>query len=412
MDLDNILRKSRKASVALALLDAEKRNRMLANISKELLRNSDFIIAENRKDVEAARKGGMTESMVDRLMLDEKRLKGIALGVDDVAKLDEAVDRELERIRRPNGLEIVKRSVPFGVVAMIFESRPNVCVDMASLCIKTANACVLKGGKEALNSNRALANVMREAIGGIVDENVVTLIEDNSREITDSLMKKKGMVDLLVPRGGKGLINYVKENAKVPFIETGAGNCHLYVHEKADLDMALRIAVNAKCSRPSVCNAIENIVVDRSVAKRFLPMLASEFGRLSVEIRGDVESCGLIDCKKASDEDFFTEYDDRIVAVKIVSGLDEAIDFINAHSTSHSETIVTGDIAARDEFMRRIDSACVYHNASTRFSDGGEFGFGAELGISTQKMHARGPMGIREMTSYKYFVYGDGQVRE
>ncbi|HAL18318.1 MAG TPA: glutamate-5-semialdehyde dehydrogenase [Spirochaetaceae bacterium] len=412
MDLDVVLRKSRKASAALSMLDAEKRNRMLANISKALLENSDFIIAENRKDVEEARKGGMRESMIDRLMLDENRLKGIAIGVDDVAKLDEVVDRELERIRRPNGLEIVKRSVPFGVVAMIFESRPNVCVDMASLCIKTANACVLKGGKEALNSNRALANVMREAIGGIVDENVVTLIENNSREITDSLMKKKGMVDLLVPRGGKGLINFVKENAKVPFIETGAGNCHLYVHEKADLDMALKIAVNAKCSRPSVCNAIENIVIDESAAKKFLPMLASEFGRLSVEIRGDGESCGLIGCKRASDEDFFTEYDDRIVAVKIVSGLDEAIDFINAHSTSHSETIVTDDVVARDEFMRRIDSACVYHNASTRFSDGGEFGFGAELGISTQKMHARGPMGIREMTSYKYFVYGEGQVRE
>ncbi len=411
MDLNEILAASRKASVALAALQPEQRKQMLLNVRDALLANCDFLLSENAKDVENARKNGMINSMIDRLSLDRKRLESIAKGVGEVSDLADVVNIDLERIKRPNGLEIVKRSVPFGVIAMIFESRPNVGVDIASLCMKTANACVLKGGKEALGSNKALVGVMRDAVSGIVDPNVIMLIDDNSREITNELMTKRGMVDLLIPRGGKGLINYVKENSKVPFIETGAGNCHLYVHEKADLGMALEIAVNAKCSRPSVCNAIENLVVDEAVADEFLPMLKRRFDDFPVEIRGDARACSVIGCAKASEEDYYTEYDDYVIAVKVVSGLDEAIDFINEHSTNHSEAIITGDLAARDEFMSKIDSACVYHNASTRFSDGGEFGFGAELGISTQKMHARGPMGIREMTSYKYFVYGNGQVR-
>lgn len=381
------------------------------NIKDGILKNIDYILSENAKDIDDAKKNGMTDSMIDRLTLNESRLNQIALSVENVANLNEVVNINIEEINRPNGLKIIKKSVPFGVVAMIFESRPNVSVDIASLCIKTANACVLKGGKEAINSNKALVKVMKDAIGNIVDQNIITLIEDNSREVTNELITKKEYIDLLVPRGGKNLINFVKENAKVPTIETGAGNCHLYVHEKANLDMALKIAINAKYSRPSVCNAIENIVVDEKIANGFLPMLKNEFDKLSIEIRGDEKVGKIINCNPASDEDFYTEYNDYIVAIKIVSNINEAIDFINEHSTSHSETIVTDDLSARDLFISKIDSACVYHNASTRFSDGGEFGFGAELGISTQKMHARGPMGIREMTSYKYIIYGDGQVR-
>lgn len=411
MSLNELLQKSKTASRALSNLDYNARNQMLQNINDSLIKNANYILAENQKDIENAKANNMTKNMIDRLTLTKERIEAIALGVSSVAKLNEVVYIILEEINRPNGLKIIKKSVPFGVVAMIFESRPNVCVDIASLCIKTANACVLKGGKEAINSNIVLVKIMRDAVRDIVDENIITLIEDNSREITNELITKKEYIDLLVPRGGKKLINFVKDNAKVPIIETGAGNCHLYIHEKANIDMALNIAINAKYSRPSVCNAIENIVVDKNISNEFLPKLKNEFDKLKIKIRGDKEVCSIINCNTASDEDFYTEYNDYIIAIKIVSDINEAISFINEHSTSHSETIVTEDLTARDNFLHNIDSACVYHNASTRFSDGGEFGFGAELGISTQKMHARGPMGIREMTSYKYLIFGNGQIR-
>ena len=412
MNLDELLKKSKQASIALASLDDKSRNQLLYNIKDNLLNNKEYILAENNKDRENAKANNMTNSMIDRLKLTEKRLEQIASGVESVAKLNEVVNINLEEINRPNGLKIIKRSVPFGVIAMIFESRPNVSIDIATLCIKTANACVLKGGKEAINSNKALVKIMKEAINGIVDENIITLIEDNSREITNSLITKKEYIDLLIPRGGKNLINFVKENAKVPIIETGAGNCHLYVHERANLDMALKIAINAKHQRPSVCNAIENIIIDESISDKFLPMLKKSFDELNIEIRGDEKVTKIINCNPATDDDFYTEYNDYIIAIKIVLNISEAIDFINTHSTNHSESIITEDNNARDIFLQNIDSACVYHNASTRFTDGGEFGFGAELGISTQKMHARGPMGIREMTTYKYLIYGNGQVRE
>ena len=382
------------------------------NIKDNLSKNIDYILSENAKDIKTAKENNMSDSMIDRLTLTEARLNSIMNGIENVASLKDVVNMDIETIIRPNGLKIIKKAVPFGVIAMIFESRPNVSVDIATLCIKTANACVLKGGKEAINSNIALVKVMRKAIKNICDENVITLIEDNSREITNELITRKDYIDLLVPRGGKNLINFVKDNAKVPIIETGAGNCHLYVHEKANLDMALNIAVNAKYSRPSVCNAIENLLVDKNIANEYLPKLKESFEKLSIEIRGDEETSKIIKCNLASDEDYYTEYNDYIIAVKVVENINDAIDFINGHSTKHSEAIITEDLNARDLFLQSIDSACVYHNASTRFSDGGEFGFGAELGISTQKMHARGPMGIREMTTYKYLVYGSGQVRE
>lgn len=412
MNLDETLKNSKKASMDLAALNNKTRNQILQNIKNSLLNNTEYILTENAKDIDNAKENGMTNSMIDRLTLNKQRLNQIADGVENVSTLDEVVNIELEQYTRPNGLKIIKKSVPFGVIAMIFESRPNVCVDIASLCIKTANACVLKGGKEAINSNKALVKTMREAIHDIVDENIITLIEDNSREITNELITKKEYIDLLVPRGGKNLINFVKDNAKVPIIETGAGNCHLYIHEKANLDMALKVAINAKFSRPSVCNAIENIVVDEKIARTFLPILKDAFDKLSIEIRGDKKVCTIINCNIANDDDFFTEYNDYIIAIKIVNDLNEAISFINEHSTKHSEAIITEDESACNKFIQNIDSACVYHNASTRFSDGGEFGFGAELGISTQKMHARGPMGIKEMTSYKYIIYGTGQIRE
>ncbi len=412
MNLDETLKNSKKASMDLAALNNKTRNQILQNIKNSLLNNTEYILTENAKDIDNAKENGMTNSMIDRLTLNKQRLNQIADGVENVSTLDEVVNIELEQYTRPNGLKIIKKSVPFGVIAMIFESRPNVCVDIASLCIKTANACVLKGGKEAINSNKALVKTMREAIHDIVDVNIITLIEDNSREITNELITKKEYIDLLVPRGGKNLINFVKDNAKVPIIETGAGNCHLYIHEKANLDMALKVAINAKFSRPSVCNAIENIVVDEKIARTFLPILKDAFDKLSIEIRGDKKVCTIINCNIANDDDFFTEYNDYIIAIKIVNDLNEAISFINEHSTKHSEAIITEDESACNKFIQNIDSACVYHNASTRFSDGGEFGFGAELGISTQKMHARGPMGIKEMTSYKYIIYGTGQIRE
>ena len=412
MNLDETLKNSKKASMDLAALNNKTRNQILQNIKNSLLNNTEYILTENAKDIDNAKENGMTNSMIDRLTLNKQRINQIADGVENVSTLDEVVNIELEQYTRPNGLKIIKKSVPFGVIAMIFESRPNVCVDIASLCIKTANACVLKGGKEAINSNKALVKTMREAIHDIVDENIITLIEDNSREITNELITKKEYIDLLVPRGGKNLINFVKDNAKVPIIETGAGNCHLYIHEKANLDMALKVAINAKFSRPSVCNAIENIVIDEKIARTFLPILKDAFDKLSIEIRGDKKVCTIINCNIANDDDFFTEYNDYIIAIKIVNNLNEAISFINEHSTKHSEAIITEDESACNKFIQNIDSACVYHNASTRFSDGGEFGFGAELGISTQKMHARGPMGIKEMTSYKYIIYGTGQIRE
>ncbi len=410
--LDELLSKCKKASAQLALLSADERKKLLINIKDALLKNVDFLLKENQKDIIVAKENGTSKAMIDRLTLSNTRINDIASSIDQIIDLPEVVNIELETYHRPNGLRIVKESVPFGVIGVIFEARPNVSVDITTLCIKTANAVVLKGGKEAINSNKALVKVMREAIKDIINPNIITLIEDVDRATTLELIGKKEYIDLLIPRGGKGLINFVISNAKIPYIETGAGNCSLYVDKDCSLDMALNIALNAKTSRPSVCNAIENIIVHQDIAQSFLPKLYELFSAHHVEMRGDERVRKIIDhiCE-ANEQDYFTEYNDYIVAIKIVDHLSEAISFINAHSTKHSETIVTNDINRANKFLAEIDSACVYHNASTRFSDGGEFGFGAEIGISTQKMHARGPMGLKEITSYKYKIYGDGQIR-
>lgn len=410
--LNSILEKTKVAEKDLLKLSNENRNLMLKRIGEAILKNKEYILNENKKDIEAARLNGIKESMIERLTLNEARINGLVQGVNDVTLLPNYIGEVIESYERPNGLRIDKVRVSFGVIAVIFESRPNVCVDIAALCIKTANACVLKGGKEAILTNKALVTTMQEAIKDIVNPNCITLIESTDRSITNELIVKKEYIDLLIPRGSKGLIQYVVSNAKVPYIETGAGNCHLYVHEKANLDMAIKIAINAKYQRPSVCNAIENILVDEKIAKEFLPMLKKEFDSLKIEIRGDEETSSIISCNKAIEEDYYTEYNDYIVAIKVVSNIDDAISHINMHSTKHSEAIITEDMDAFTKFMNEIDSACVYHNASTRFTDGGCFGFGAEIGISTAKLHARGPMGLKEITTYKYLIYGNGQVRE
>lgn len=409
--LNEILTKTKEAQRSLELLTSDQRNLCLSLISSALEKNKEQIIEANKLDIENAKANCLKDSMIERLTLDNKKLDGIIKGVKEVEALEDYNGKTIETICRPNGLLIEKIYVPIGVIGVIFESRPNVCVDIACLCLKTSNACVLKGGKEAINTNRCLVSIMQKAIEKVVLKEVITLIDSVDRKITDELITKKEYIDCLIPRGSKGLISYVTSNAKIPTIETGAGNCHLYIHEDADIEMALKIALNSKYQRPSVCNAIENILVDEKIKNEFLPKLKSLFTTYPVEIRGCEKTRKVIDAKVANKEDYDTEYNDYIVTVKVVKNIEEAIKHINTHSTKHSEAIVTENINARDKFFKEIDSACVYHNASTRFTDGGCFGFGAEIGISTQKLHARGPMGLRELFSYKYKIKGNGQVR-
>lgn len=410
--LDELLSKVKKASFELLSLDNKIRKECLINMANTILNNQDEILKKNQEDILNAKTNNLSQAMIERLTLNENRIKSLANSIIEVANLDDVVGKNLQTFKRPNGLIIEKIAVPFGVIAAIFESRPNVCVDIASLCLKTANACVLKGGKEAINTNKELVRCMKEAIGQFVDPNCITLIEDINRSTTIELLQKRQYIDLLIPRGGKGLIEYVVNNAKVPYIETGSGNCHLYVNEYADINMALNIAINAKYQRPSVCNSIENIIVDEKIAPLFLPKLYEKFKELNIEMRGCSKTLEIIKVNPATLEDFYTEYNDYIVAIKIVKDIYEAISHINIHSSKHSEAIITNDLKMRDLFLNSIDSACVYHNASTRFTDGGEFGFGQEVGISTQKLHARGPMGINEICTYKYKIYGNGEVRK
>lgn len=409
--LDKVLKECRTAKNKLALLSGNERNTCLEKIASALLDCRQTILAANQEDIARAKASGLTDAMIERLTLNEKRLKDLSDSVYSLIELEDVIGKCIETIERPNGLKIEKVRVPFGVICVIFESRPNVCVDIAALCLKTANACVLKGGKEAIFTNKALVECMKNAIKEIVDENCITLISSTDRTTTNELICKREYIDLLIPRGGRGLIQYVVTNAKIPYIETGAGNCHLYVHRKANLDMAIQIAINAKHQRPSVCNSIENIIIDSAIAEEFLPLLYKEFSNLNIEMRGCRKCCRIIPIQEATEEDYDTEYNANIIALKIAYNIDEAISHINLHSSKHSEVIVTEDIDAYERFLNEIDSACVYHNASTRFTDGGEFGFGAEIGISTQKLHARGPMGLKEICSYKYKIYGKGQVR-
>ncbi|WP_028044113.1 glutamate-5-semialdehyde dehydrogenase [Candidatus Stoquefichus massiliensis] len=407
----NQLKNAKIASRQMMNVETSTKNKALEKISQALIRRIPEIIEENQKDFIAAKENGMSEAMMDRLLLNEERITSIAEDVLKLTQLDDPVGDIIREIHRPNGLVIKQVRVPIGVFGIIYESRPNVTVDIACLCIKSSNVCVLKGGKEALHSNKILTSIMQEAISGILPDNSIQLIQNTDRSMVSQLITANDYVDVVVPRGGKGLIQHVVKNATVPVIETGAGNCHLYIDKDADLNKAINISVNAKIQRPSVCNAIETILVHKDIAKDYLPAMVKAFdGR--VDIRGDKNVEEIISCQLATDEDYATEYDDYIVAIKIVNSLEEVIDHIYKYSTKHSESIITENQQTADIFMNALDSACVYHNASTRFSDGGEFGFGAELGISTQKLHARGPLALLEMTSFQYKIYGNGQIRE
>ncbi len=411
-DVKILCENAKRASRSLALANEKEKNRLLTTLAELLLDASDEIIEANAIDIANAKDNGIADAMVDRLMLDPSRVEGMAKSLCDLVGLEDPIGKG-EVWSRPSGITLRRVRVPLGVVGIIYEARPNVTIDSAALCLKTGNAVVLRGGKEAINTNTVLVSIIKCALSDCgFDPSSVELITSISRESANALMSMRGLVDVLIPRGGKGLIRACVENSKVPVIETGAGNCHLYIDEFADLDKALRVAVNAKCSRPSVCNAIETILVHSSVAKGFLPMLAKAFEKYKVDIRGCSRAKAILpNITTASEEDFETEFDDYIVALGIVESVDEAIELINKYSTGHSEAIITENMKNADRFCAAIDSVALYVNASTRFTDGGEFGFGAEIGISTQKLHVRGPMGLMALTTEKYLISGDGAVR-
>ena len=391
-----------------------KKNKALEAIASALTENADRIIEANKTDLENGKNNGLSSALLDRLMLNEARIAGIAQGVREVAALPDPIGTVISGSSRPNGLKITKVRVPLGVIGIIYESRPNVTADAAVLCLKSGNAVILRGGKEAINSNICISEIMRDAIESAgLDRNCVQLIKDTTRASSVELMELTEYLDVLIPRGGKGLIRAVVENAKVPVIETGAGNCHTYVDESADIEMAANIIYNAKTSRPSVCNAIETILVHEKIADKALPAIKARLDEKNVELRGCEKTRAILgDCVvPAAESDWETEYGDYILAVKVVSDFDEAVEHITKYSSGHSECIVTSDYRSARRFTEEIDAAAVYVNASTRFTDGGEFGNGAEIGISTQKLHARGPMGLNELTSMKFIIEGDGQIR-
>ena len=413
--IDTLGQQAKVAGRQIAKLSTAAKNDLLNQVAKALVAESDYIITENAKDMTNAKENGISEIMQDRLLLTEDRIAGIAEGVRQVADLQDPIGQVVRGYTNLDGLKIVQKRVPMGVIAMIFESRPNVSIDAFSLAFKTNNAIILRGGRDAINSNKALVTVARKALENAgITADAVQLIEDTSHEVAEELMAATKYVDLLIPRGGARLIQTVKEKAKVPVIETGVGNCHIYVDKYANLDMATQIVINAKTQRPSVCNAAESLVVHADIAEDFLPNLEKAISKVqAVEFRADETALKLMEkAVPASPEDFATEFLDYIMSVKVVDSLDEAIDWINTYTTSHSEAIVTQDISRAEQFQDDVDAAAVYVNASTRFTDGFVFGLGAEIGISTQKMHARGPMGLEALTSTKFYINGQGQIRE
>lgn len=411
--LIELCRSAKEGSRYLKTVDTDTKNKALLAIASELEAQKSYILAENAQDIKRAKDNGMNKGLLDRLTLTEDRIASIAEGVRQVASLPDPVGEVITMKQLPNGLKVGQRRVPLGVVGVIYESRPNVTVDTAVLCLKASNAVILRGGSDAFNSNKALSSIMRAALerSGICAD-AVCFMEDTSRDTVTQLMKMNKYLDVLIPRGGAGLIQSVVQNATVPVIETGVGNCHIYIDKSADPDMATNIVINAKTSRPSVCNAAESLLIHRDAAPEIFSRISRELKAKGVEIRGCAKACTLMDCDlEATDEDFATEFLSLAISVKVVSSVDEAIDHIEKYSTGHSECIVTNDYTNANKFLDEIDSAAVYVNASTRFTDGFEFGLGAEIGISTQKLHARGPMGLKELTTYKYIILGDGQIR-
>ena len=413
LDLNILGQNAKEASYDLGIASTTEKNNALELMAKALLNNKQEIIDENKKDLDKAIEKGTSEAMLDRLSLNEDRIADMAKGLMELIALDDPIGEVIEMWKRPNGIQIGKQRVPMGVIGIIYEARPNVTCDAAGLCLKTGNAVILRGGSEAINSNKAIVKVLREAVKEAgLPEFSIQLVEDTSRETATKMMKLNEYIDVLIPRGGAGLIQAVVKNATVPVIETGVGNCHIYVDEVCDLDMAKNIILNAKTSRPGVCNAAEKMLINEKVAKEFLPIIIEALREKGVEIRGDEKVKSIIpDVILTNEEDWDKEYLDYIIAAKIVKDVNEAITHINKYGSGHSEAIITDSYNNSQKFLNKVNAAAVYVNASTRFTDGGEFGFGAEIGISTQKLHARGPMGLKELTTIKYIIYGNGQIR-
>ncbi|MBE6013843.1 MAG: glutamate-5-semialdehyde dehydrogenase [Lachnospiraceae bacterium] len=409
-----ICKKAREGKDVMASLSTVAKNKALEEVADALVAQTDYILSANKKDADEWKSKGKNEGMLDRLLLTPERIEGMAVGLRQLVSLDDPIGEVLYMKERPNGLRIGEKRVPLGVIGIIYESRPNVTADAFGLCFKTGNAVILKGGSDAINSNKAIVKVIRDVLeANNIAPDVLQLIESTDREVTKEFMKMNEYVDVLIPRGGAGLIKSVVENATIPVIETGTGNCHIFVDESADLDMAINIIFNAKTQRISVCNACESLVVHKAVKDKLLPALKKRLDEKNVELRGDAEAVGVLkDIKTATEEDWGTEYLDYILSIKTVNDIDEAIAHINKYNTGHSECIVTNDYNNAQKFLDKVDAAAVYVNASTRFTDGFEFGLGAEIGISTQKLHARGPMGLKALTTTKFIIYGNGQIRE
>lgn len=412
MNLKQLGIEAKRASKVLANLSTQEKNRILFEMAKSLKQSKTAIIDANKKDINWAKEKGLTRAMIDRLLLDDARVLQMAKGLMDICDLQDPVGVG-DVFKRPNGLTIVEQRVPIGVIGIIYEARPNVTSDAAGLCIKAGNSVILRGGSEAIYSNRSIVKALKYGIQKAgVDDNIIQLVESTDRESVKFLMQMDDYIDVLIPRGGAGLIKTVSKNSKVPVIITGEGNCHIYIDRNADFKMAKNIIINAKTSRPSVCNAVETVLVHKDISRDFLPEMLAELSHNDVKIYGCEKTCEIYpDAKRAMEDDWSCEYLDLVVAVKVVESLDEAIDHINTYGTLHSEAIITENYNSAKKFLREIDAACVYVNSSTRFTDGGEFGFGAEIGISTQKLHARGPMGLKELTCKKYLVLGEGQIR-
>ena len=411
--MEEILKSVKEASRVAATLNGGTKRKLLNEMADRIEKYKDEIIEANKKDLEYAKEANLSSALIDRLLLDEKRIKAMADSLRDIAKLKDPVGKIVDGWKIDNGLEIQKVKIPIGVIGIIYESRPNVTSDAAGLCLMSGNACILKGGKEAFHSNAIIIEILRWVLEkNKLPADMITLLPDYSREGVEWLIKQDKYVDLIIPRGGEGLIKFVSENAKVPVIKHDKGLCHVYIHEDADLQKGAKIALNAKVQRPGVCNAMETLLVDRKVAGEFLPVIKEMMEKEGVELRGCELTLEYIDIKPATEEDWHTEYLDKILSIRVVDNFDDAIEHIEKYGSGHSDAIVTENYKAAEEFLNRVDSACVYVNASTRFTDGGVFGFGAEVGISTNKLHARGPMGIDDLTTYKYKILGDGQVRE